>query len=303
MEKLPNDIRYFYESSYTFKNDLDNVHVFVMKNYKIGMHVQDFFEINIITRGSGVHYIEDNCVEANVGDVFIIPPMVRHGYTGGEGFDVFHVLLSDKFISKNINEFRLLPSFFILFTAEPLIRAENGEALCLKLTKEQFSTVEAMLYRTMDYWSYTCVFGEVYRSGFAIEFIALLCKAYTENSQLSIGKNSDSLFVNAISYIHENYHKKITIDDLAKISHTSRSTFVRKFKQICKMSPLEYIIKRRIEAAEYMLLNTKNSVLDIAFKCGFYDAAHLFRAFFEQNGISPSAYRKSGGKEVKKPTE
>ena len=127
-----------------------------------------------------------------------------------------------------------------------------------------------------------------------------MCKAYTENNKLNIRKNSDSLFVNAISYIHENYHKKITIDELAKISHLSRSSFVHKFKEICKMTPLEYITKRRIESAEYMLLNTKFSLLDIAFKCGFYDAAHFFRTFSAYKGISPSAYRKNDAQRIEK---
>jgi AraC family L-rhamnose operon transcriptional activator RhaR/AraC family L-rhamnose operon regulatory protein RhaS len=295
MQKLPNENKYFWSGKSTFRNDLDNVHIFVMKNYKIGMHIQEFFEINIITRGKGVHYIEENAVEASVGDVYIIPPMVRHGYTGGEGFDVFHVLLSDKFIGKNINELQMLPSFFMLFTAEPLLRAKNDDALRLQLTDEQFAEVEAMLYRALKYREYKDIFGEIYRSGFAIEFVSLLCKAYTENNKLNIRKNSDSLFVNAISYIHENYHKKITIDELAKISHLSRSSFVHKFKEICKMTPLEYITKRRIEASEYMLLNTKLSLSDVAFKCGFYDAAHFFRTFSACRGISPSVFRKNGG--------
>ena len=297
MKKIPDESKYYWESKFTFRNDLDNVHIFVMKNYKIGMHIQDFFEINIITRGKGVHYIDDNCVDAEVGDVFIIPPMVKHGYTGGEGFDVCHVLLSDKFMGKNMNELQMLPSFFMLFTAEPLLRSKtSGEnAFCLKLTREQFSVIEAMLNNALEHRKYNDIFEEIYRSGFAMAFISLLCKAYTENSKVNVAKSADTLFVNAISYIHENYHKKITIDELAKMSRLSRSSFVHKFKQICQTTPLAYLTKRRIEASEYMLLNTKFSLSDIAFKCGFYDSAHFFRVFSEYKGVSPSAFRKHNG--------
>lgn len=298
MEKLPDESKYYWSGKITFRNDLDNVHVFVMKNYKIGMHVQDFFEINIITRGSGVHYIEDTPKSAEVGDVFIIPPLVRHGYKGGEGFDVFHVLVSDKFIEKNLNELQMLPSFFRLFTDEPLLKAQakSIDDMCLKLTEEQFSLVREMLGRALEHRDYTDIFAGIFRSGFATSLIALLCKAHTENNNANVGNIADSLFANAISHIHENYHQKITIDELAKISHLSRSSFVHKFKAVCKVTPLEYITKRRIEAAEYMLLNTKFSLLDIAFKCGFYDAAHFSRAFLAHNGISPASFRKNGGK-------
>ncbi len=161
-----------------------------MKNYKIGMHVQEFFEINIVTRGCGVHYIEDNSKEAKVGDVFIVPPMVWHGYEGGEGFDVFHVLVSDKFIEKNLNELQMLPSFFRLFTDEPLLKSKtkSAEVMCINLTEEQFSFVDSMLKRALDYRDYTNIFAEIYRSGFGISFIAVLCKFYTENNNVDVEK-------------------------------------------------------------------------------------------------------------------
>lgn len=302
MQKLDNNVKYSFTSEETFRNELDNVHSFVMKNYKIGMHVQDFFEINIITKGRGKHYFEDNVVDAEIGDVFIIPPTVEHGYVGGEGFDVFHVLLSDRFIEKNMNELQMLPSFFTLFSAEPLIRAKTKIPLHLKLTKSQFEIIYGMLHQTLGFVSYRISFDCLVRSSLAMSVIALLCKSYTENNELTAGtdaeKDNDEAFMKAISYIHENYQKKITIDELASISCMSRSTFVRKFRKICKTSPLDYVTWRRIKAAEYMLLNTKYSILDVAFKCGFYDAAHFYRTFLEHKGISPSAYRKNGGNAI-----
>ena len=89
------------------------------------------------------------------------------------------------------------------------------------------------------------------------------------------------------------YHKKFTpFDALAEIAHASRSSFVHKFKEICKTTPLEYITKRRIEASENLLINTKLSLMDIAFKCGFYDAAHFTRSFLKNKGMTPSEYKK-----------
>lgn len=292
MQLLYNDPKYFFTNKETFINDLDNVNTFVMKNYEIGMHMQEFFELNIITNGKGKHYIEENIVDAEIGDVFIIPPNVSHGYTGGEGFDVFHVLLNDKFIEKNMNELQMLPSFFILFTAEPLIRAKTERALHLKLNGEQFKIVHNMLNQALTFIDRTVSFNSVVRCGFALALIAFLCKAYTENNNLKIESSTDTGLLKAISYIHENYHKKLTIDELSEIAHISRSSFVHKFKEICKMTPLDYITQRRIDAAEYMLFNTKFSLMDIAFKCGFYDAAHFSRTFVRAKGKTPAEYRK-----------
>ena len=94
MNKLKNHGHYYYTHSDFFNHSSDLVHAFLMKDYDIGMHEQEFFEINIISRGSGFHYINNNAINANEGDVFIIPPKISHGYVGGEGFDVFHVIMS-----------------------------------------------------------------------------------------------------------------------------------------------------------------------------------------------------------------
>ena len=47
--------------------------------FPILMHQHSFYEINIITRGSGWHYIENQCIEAKLGSVFVISPNIKHG--------------------------------------------------------------------------------------------------------------------------------------------------------------------------------------------------------------------------------
>jgi AraC-like DNA-binding protein len=93
-------------------------------------------------------------------------------------------------------------------------------------------------------------------------------------------------------YIEEHYSEKISIDDLAKMACLSRSTFIRRFNRVCKMPPADYIMKQRIDVAENFLINTGTSLADIAFKCGFYDAAHLSHTFKKIKGLSPLEYRK-----------
>ena len=122
----------------------------------------------------------------------------------------------------------------------------------------------------------------------------MLCRAYTEISQRdsAMDANSDKLFMNVISMIHERYYDKLTIAELAKVAKLSRSLFIKRFKEICGMPPLEYINEQRIKAAEQMLLNTKLSIFEITFKCGFYDSSHFAKKFIRKNGVSPSEYRK-----------
>lgn len=292
---LPDHYEYHYTHKQVFGGELDNIHAFVMRNYKIGMHIQAFPEINIITRGKGVHYIEERCLEASVGDIFIIPPNVRHGYLGDEGFDVFHVLIHQRFIDRHSADFNTLDSYFDLFSAEPIMRAKLKKPLHLRLSDEKFEKVRALLSEMEEYPDKNLASDCLSRSGLAMVLISMLCKAYSESEShgAESRRKRDECFMKAISKIHEAYGEKLTVSELAAIANLSRSAFVRKFTEICGLPPSEYITKRRLEAAENMLLNTALSIGDIAYETGFYDAAHLSKVFTSEKGISPSAFRKS----------
>ena len=66
-ENLVAEERYLYTDRSIFQDPLYLVHGFPRCNYSIDMHVQDFFEINIITKGSGMHYIENQRLPARQG--------------------------------------------------------------------------------------------------------------------------------------------------------------------------------------------------------------------------------------------
>ena len=292
---LPDHYEYYYTHEQVFGGELDNIHAFVMPNYSIGMHVQAFPEINIVTRGRGIHHIEENCLEASVGDIFIIPPDVRHGYVGDEGFDVFHVLIHQRFIDRHSADFNTLESYFDLFRAEPIMRTKTKKPLHLRLSDEKFKKVRALLSEMEEYPNKNLASDCLARSGLAMVLIPMLCKAYSEsgNAVAENRRRGDECFMKAISKIHESYNEKLTVSELAKIANLSRSAFVRKFTEICKLPPSEYLTKRRLEAAEHMLQNTAFSIGEIAYETGFYDTSHLTKVFIAERGITPSAFRKS----------
>ena len=63
----------------------------------IGMHCHKFYEINIVTSGTGKHYVDNQIFDASVGDVFLIQPMIQHGYWSVNDMQIFHLCLSEQF--------------------------------------------------------------------------------------------------------------------------------------------------------------------------------------------------------------
>ena len=293
--KLENYSHYYHTHSEFFHHSLDLVQAFLMPNYEIGMHEQEFYEINVVTRGRGVHYINNNRITAAAGDVFIIPPNNGHGYVGGAGFDVFHVILSEGFMNKYVADLQRLPSFFALFGAEPLMRGKTVSPLHLSLSEQTLADTLAVLEKIAQHTDYQDSVDCIIRSSLAMIAIGILCRAYTQSRpKPEFSFYEDRALMESISYIHEHYFEKITVEDLTRIAHISRSSYLKKFKNICKMTPSAYITKIRMDSAVNMLANTSLTVADIALRTGYYDASHFSKTFESYYGMSAVAYRNRG---------
>ena len=83
------------------------------------------------------------------------------------------------------------------------------------------------------------------------------------------------------------------MDILARQTNMSRSSFFRRFKALTGVTPLQYLMSKRLMQAEYLLRSTNFKLSDIAAQCGFYDSNHLTFVFKKYNSQSPRSYRKN----------
>jgi YesN/AraC family two-component response regulator len=95
------------------------------------------------------------------------------------------------------------------------------------------------------------------------------------------------------TYIYNNFDKKITLDDIAVKFNISRSYLSKKFKQTTGFGFKEYLVDVRVKNACRLLLETNESITDIAFECGFNDSNYFGDAFRRIKGVSPNKYRKN----------
>jgi len=96
----------------------------------------------------------------------------------------------------------------------------------------------------------------------------------------------------AVDYILEHYHERIEMETLASLAFLSVRQFERRFRSLFHVSPGEFILKVRIDAAVRLLLESDFSMTQIALRCGFYDNSHFTRQFKKKMGVSPIQFRK-----------
>lgn len=95
----------------------------------------------------------------------------------------------------------------------------------------------------------------------------------------------------SVDYIHSLYTSEINLNELSRVANMSKYHFLRVFKGVYNCTPYQYIIKRRLEKATYMLQDNLLSVQDVAFAVGYDDTSSFSRAFKKETGIYPLAYR------------
>lgn len=107
-------------------------------------------------------------------------------------------------------------------------------------------------------------------------------------------------FSDVIVYIHQNYMKKINIDNLANQANISKGHFIRQFHEEMGLTPIEYLNNFRIYKATKLLEKSSYNVTEICYSCGFNNLSYFIKVFKEKVGISPKQYalkhhRKEGG--------
>jgi AraC-like DNA-binding protein len=99
------------------------------------------------------------------------------------------------------------------------------------------------------------------------------------------------LFLTVQEFIHAHMHETILLGDLARVAKLHPTYFSDRFQKLVGVRPLEYLLRRRIERAQYLLLTEASSVKQVAVQVGIPDPAYFSRAFTRVCGSSPTAYR------------
>ena len=101
-------------------------------------------------------------------------------------------------------------------------------------------------------------------------------------------------------FLDANYAQNITLDTLVDVTHMNKYYLVHSFTKYTGLSPINYLIQKRVQASMDLLCNTNHSIAQIASSTGFASQSYFSQIFKKAVGLSPNQYRKRNSPQEQK---
>lgn len=129
-----------------------------------------------------------------------------------------------------------------------------------------------------------------------MESVAIVLMLFSKFLRRAVPKSNffDARIQTAISFIYTNLSNAgIRISDMADVACLSVNQFMRRFKKATGLTPARFLMNKRIETAQLLLLEEGTPNRDIATAVGFDDQSYFCKVFRSMVGMSPQKYRQS----------
>lgn len=254
---------------------------------------KDFSELTIVLSGEACHIVEDEKMTVKKGEVFIVHGDTKHGYLDTHNFRICNIMFREDYFNLRKYDISRMSGFQALFYIEPGLVRNHHFTGRMSLKKEEFERVKAEIDVMNNEYKLKKEGYKTFLTSKFMELLVAFSRIYRTNSGKNENKISPLKLGEVITWIEKNFRQEISVEELSGKAGYSQRHFLRIFKETYDMTPTEYINAIRIEYACSRLRETKESVTDIAYDCGFRNMSYFYRVFREKMNITPQKYRKS----------
>ncbi len=249
-------------------------------------HLHPMYEIYYLQSGRRKIFLDDSIYILDRGDMVFIPMNTIHktSYVNDKVHERIAIMFNDQTVP-DIKSSSSQVSFKKIFYSDPVIHIASVHR----------DYIEGLLNRMLSEYEQCDDYSDINIKNCLQELIIFLIR-YKHHKSSEYIQNidmADTLMQEAARYIRINYMEDLSLEEVASHVNISPTYFSKKFKSSTGFGYKEYLINVRIQEASNMLLETNESINEIAFKCGFNDGDYFGNAFKRAKGISPLKYRKS----------
>ncbi len=261
-------------------------------------HKHDYIEIIYMCSGKTVHWINgETKVVLEAGDLLFLNQHAFHAIEAADWGDIA------------IN-FIVLPEFFDV--AYAMLEGENPlrnfivNALCQNTGQADYlhfmvadilpvqNLIENLIWAL---WENSDSVGKILSTTMGLLFLNLL--HYTDKIvQNCENQRENKLVMAALRLIEEDY-QNANLTDLAKQMEEPLYSYSRIIRKKTGAAFKELLLRKRMDKAEQLLIETRLSISDIILAVGYDNTSYFYRVFRERYGMSPREYRERRTENVK----
>lgn len=111
-------------------------------------------------------------------------------------------------------------------------------------------------------------------------------------------QHNDDDILKAQTYIEQNHHLQLNIDEIAEHTNMSKRNFIRRFKKATHNTPFEYLQRVKVEVAKKALERGAQNINSLVYDTGYNDVKTFREVFKKITGLTPQDYRKKYSRDV-----
>ena len=246
------------------------------------LHSHPFSELFYVINGQGAFLAEGSEFPVKQNDMVIINPHVQHTEKSLPGAPLNYIVLGIEGLSF---------SFGRLATARAGVSSQPTPDTVYKHNMSKtnvYSYLNIMLEEiTEQQEDYEAVCQNLLE-------VLLIC--ILRSGSLSVVPDNSRLLnrecTQIKNYLDANYSETITLDSLAALTHMNKYYLAHTFTKYVGLSPINYLLQKRIQEGKSLLESTSYSIAQISDLLGFSSQSYFSQAFRKATGMTPMQYRK-----------
>lgn len=257
-------------------------------NYK--NNISSFTRLYLITEGEAFVYIGDRQILLRKGYLYLIPSFTHCSYVCPEYMEQYYATFTVQ-LPNSMSIYQLF-NFDIEVKAKPYHFAFFKD-LCDENPGMELPSGDPKIYQRMIIKTNKENRQDGKSNLRTSGLLSLFLSNFIGSIKMDLGKESHDRISTSIQYIHQHLNESLVVEELAERSYMSADHYTRRFKELTKQTPIDFINRQRVEKAQLMLNTTSLTCNEIAHHCGFKSYTYFCRIFKKYVHQSTSEYRKS----------
>ena len=257
---------------------------FIRKNKITPSHWHPEIELLYVVGGEIMIYVSEERLLLKPGDICFVSPGEIHGFDVPDVGVEYYVAVFVPTLFQYKEKHFLEQDFM-----KPLTEGKLYLPRLVQSDHKEYSRIHDIVHHLFEQEesSKAMIYADL-----TMLFCEMMERSLFITRENAVGYRYSDAIKRCIRYMQSNYHNKVTLSEVADEVHMSPNYLCSYFKKYTGITIFNQLHLIRVRAAEQMLSESEESIVNVAVACGFENVSFFIRKFKEVTGETPSVYRK-----------